>query len=101
MAYTLNTTGYARGNYTLTIAADVPVDNDTSDNFFVFGIRISKLGDLNGDDYVGIDDVFTAAVSFGSELGHPRWNPEADLNQDHYVGIDDIFMIASRFGQDG
>jgi parallel beta-helix repeat protein len=100
-AYVWNTTGYARGNYSLTVAVDVPVDDDTSDNFFVFGIRISKLGDLNGDDYVGIDDLFAAAVSFGSELGHPRWNPEADLNQDRYVGIDDIFVIASRFGQDG
>jgi parallel beta-helix repeat protein len=100
VAYTWNTSGYARGNYSLTIAADVPVDNDTSDNFFVFGIRISKPGDLNGDDYVGIDDLFAAAASFGSEPGHPRWNPEADLNQDHYVGIDDIFKIASRFGQD-
>jgi parallel beta-helix repeat protein len=101
VAYTWNTTGYARGNYTLTIAADVQDDNDTSDNLFTFPIRISKPGDLTGDDYVGIDDLFTAAQCFGSEPGHPRWNAEADLNQDRYVGIDDIFKIAGRFGQEG
>jgi ABC-type transport system substrate-binding protein len=60
--------------------------------------------DVNGDMYVGIDDIFTACVAFGAEpLGFPyseRWDERCDINGDHYIGIDDIFSIAVRFGWD-
>jgi ABC-type transport system substrate-binding protein len=60
--------------------------------------------DVNGDMYVGIDDIFSACVAFGAEpLGFPyseRWDERCDINGDHYIGIDDIFSIAVRFGWD-
>jgi hypothetical protein len=61
----------------------------------------THLADVNFDGYVGIDDLFTMASAFGSEPGHPRWNPELDLNNDEYVGIDDIFYVANNFGWEG
>ena len=88
-------------NYTITAVATImpadytPADN-TLDNVYV---KVRIMGDLNGDGYVGIDDIFEAGQSFGAEPGHPRWNVDADMNQDEYIGIDDIFIIASHFGQ--
>jgi hypothetical protein len=57
------------------------------------------MGDINGDDYVGVDDIFAAADSFGQSPEQPRWNPDSDLNLDEYVGIDDIYTVANNFGQ--
>ena len=58
--------------------------------------------DLNLDCMVRIDDVFTAAMAFGSSPppfpGHERWDERADVNDDLMVRIDDIFAIAQRFG---
>lgn len=55
--------------------------------------------DMNEDGYVGVDDIFAAAVAFGSNPESDRWNPKADLNKDNYVGIDDVQTIAQNFGR--
>jgi hypothetical protein len=54
--------------------------------------------DLNNDGVVNMDDLFIAALAFGSYPGHSRWNPVADLNQDDQVDMKDMAMIAKRFG---
>jgi nitrous oxidase accessory protein NosD len=103
IVFTWNTAGvqYCH-NYTMTaVATIVPVDNDPADNILdsLTKVKVRILGDLNGDGYVGIDDIFMAAQGFGAEPGDPRWNPDFDMNLDEYVGIDDIFTIANHFGQ--
>jgi len=88
-------------NYTITAVAEIVADFNMTDNMLESSVRVKVriLGDLNGDGYVGVDDIFDAGQYFGTEPGHPRWNVGADLNLDNYVGIDDIFTIASQFGQ--
>ena len=92
-------------NYTLTaIATIIPLDNDLADNSLESTemLKVRVLGDTNGDDYVGVDDIFAEAVHFGAKPGHPKWDPDFDLNlpePDGYIGIDDIFIIATHFGQ--
>jgi hypothetical protein len=95
---TTNVTPYR--NYTLcAVAPSIPYEYDTIDNQFICGIFEMRLfGDVNGDGYVGIDDIYTVAHAFGSYLGHTRWNEYADLNQDEYIGIDDLFSVARHFG---
>ena len=98
-----NTLGFARSNYTLSATADtVPGETETADNTHNDGtIWVNLIGDINCDDYVGIDDIFTIASHFAQDPSHPNWNPNCDLNDDDYIGIDDIFMAASHFGEEG
>jgi parallel beta-helix repeat protein len=60
----------------------------------------SLLGDVNGDGYVGIDDIYLVASHFSREVGDPEYNRVYDFNGDGYVGIDDIFTAASHFGEE-
>lgn len=66
-----------------------------------------KVGDINGDGTVDIEDVVIAVLAFGSmEEDDPttpwdeteRWNPDADLNGDGEVDIFDLVIIGVHFG---
>lgn len=98
-----STAGWTKANYTISAAAEtIPSEMDTSDNARLDGIvRVGISGDLNGDDFVGIDDVFFVASHFGLEPADPRWEPNCDITDDAYVGIDDIFIVALQFGEEG
>jgi len=89
-------------NYTISAEASVvPYELNTTDNTYTDGqVYVRLLGDLNGDGKIRIDDVYLAVEAFGSEPGHPRWNPAADLNCDDRVRVDDIYLIATGFGQE-
>lgn len=88
-------------NYTIKAeASPVPYEIDTANNVYIDGkVKITMPGDVNGDGKVRVDDVFLAAEAFGTEPGHPRWNPDADVNGDGGVRVDDIFMVARNFGR--
>ena len=60
---------------------------------------ISLLGDLNGDNKVEMWDIGIAALAFGSDPDHPRWNPLADINKDGRVNIMDIALVAQNLGK--
>ncbi|UCH31881.1 MAG: right-handed parallel beta-helix repeat-containing protein [Candidatus Bathyarchaeota archaeon] len=55
--------------------------------------------DVNGDSYVGIDDIISAAEHFGQDPTHLDWDSRCDINRDQYVGIDDIVSVAEHFGE--
>jgi Ca2+-binding EF-hand superfamily protein len=63
-------------------------------------VRVGIPGDVNGDGYVGIDDIFEIASHFGQEPWHPLWDAKYDITDDGYIGIDDIFTAAQHFGQE-
>ena len=62
-------------------------------------ISVRWLTDLNGDRKVDIRDIVIVALSYGSYLGHPRWNPIADLNKDNVADIKDLAIVAKDFGK--
>jgi hypothetical protein len=97
-----DTRGYARDIYILSAVADsILGEVDTADNICNDGtILVNLIGDINCDNYVGIDDIFTIASHFAQDPSHPNWNPNCDLNDDDYVGIDDIFRAAQHFGEE-
>jgi hypothetical protein len=100
---TWNTSDFAKGNYTIEATTD-PVEGeiDTADNILIYeSVKVGIPGDVNADDYVGIDDLFEIATHFGQEPGHPYWNPNYDIIEDDYIGIDDIFTAAKHFGEEG
>lgn len=72
------------------------IPHTTKDGGYI--IWPTNIADVNYDGYVGIDDLFLVASSFGEEPGRPRWNALFDLNNDSYVGVDDIWTTAYNFG---
>jgi hypothetical protein len=101
IVFTWNTTGFSRGNWTVSAVADtVSGETDIADNTYVNGaLTITLVGDVGADGYVGIDDIFSIALHFGQDTSSSYWNPNCDINDDDYIGIDDIFTAALHFGE--
>jgi len=98
-----NTTGVKPcSNYTITAHA-LPVygETNTTDNTLSSHIRvkIKMMSDINGDGKVDMIDVYQVVKTFGSNRGHPRWNPEADFNLDGKVDMQDVYTIVIHFGE--
>jgi outer membrane protein assembly factor BamB len=87
-----NTTGFAKGNYTIKAIADtVSGETDTDDNTKVDGIvLVSIAGDVNGDHLVDISDLSIVVNATPSAPGWPNWNPNADINDDGVCDISDL-----------
>ncbi len=106
LAFMWNTTGFAKGNYTINANATiVPGEIDPSDNNFTDGwVIVAMAGDISGpegwpDELVDIDDVMPVALAFGAIEGQDSYNPNYDFNNDGLIDIDDVLVPALRFGE--
>jgi len=89
-------------NFTVWAKADVPNDSNLSNNIYVNGNVTVVWWVIDVDPpygYIDIRDVAAVAQAFGSNLGHPRWNPYVDFNSDEKIDIRDIAASAKHFGQ--
>jgi hypothetical protein len=99
-----NTTGFAAGNYTLTVYAEpVPNETRTKDNTRQCWIIVSVLGDLTGPDgypdgRVDMRDVSMVARLFGVNFPNPKYNKDCDINGDGRIDMKDIAAVAKNFG---
>ena len=50
------------------------------------------LGDISGDDHVGVDDLLAIIGAWGSG------DADADLNADGIVGVDDLLIVIGNWG---
>jgi hypothetical protein len=106
IAFVWNTTGFAKGNYTLT-AHVVPVTGETytADNTFVDGwVFISIPGDINGDKTVDLKDVFAVGKAFGTTRQGPNpsgrvYVPNCDINGDGKIDLKDYFTTCKNYGK--
>lgn len=96
-----NTLGFAKGNYTITVALDsVSGEIDIADNHLSTGFVLLTLpGDLNGDKYVNAKDAVVLGVSFNSNVNEVQYNPDADINNDGYVNAKDAVLLGQYFTQ--
>ena len=101
ITFTWNTTGFAKGNYTISAYAwPVEGETDIEDNTLTDGwIVVTVIGDINGDFKVDIEDLVLVIKHFGSYPSHPKWNPNADVNSDNKVDIKDLVLVIKHFGE--
>jgi parallel beta-helix repeat protein len=110
LTFTWNTTGFAKGNYTISAVADaLPGETDTTNNNYTdvtHGIvTVAIAGDVNVDDKVNMKDISLVAKAFGTKLGDTRWNPNADVTgstagvPDGKVDMKDMSAVAKNFGR--
>lgn len=88
----------------LTLAQTLILDENmenisyTIENWATYAILPNNIADINWDYVVDMKDIGIAARAFGSEPGHPRWNPICDINGDGKVDMRDIAVVAREFG---
>jgi parallel beta-helix repeat protein len=101
VTFTWNTTGFAKGNHTISAVADtVPDETDTEDNTFVDGwVLVSIPGDVNGDRKVDGKDVALTIKHYGSYPGHPKYNPNVDINCDGKIDGKDVALTIKYYGK--
>jgi len=101
-SYIWNTTGFSPSyNESITAyAAPVPYERNINDNTFTDGIiKITLIGDVNGDGIVDIYDITLAAISFASNRGDLEYNERADINHDGTIDVFDLILIGLHFGE--
>jgi len=101
VTFTWNTTGWAKGNYTIKAVADiVQGETKTADNNLVDGwVLVTVPGDINGDKKVDITDLVLVIKHYASYPGHIRWNPNADINNDGKVDITDLVLVIKHYAE--
>jgi outer membrane protein assembly factor BamB len=106
MTFIWNTTGFAYGNYSVTVYAwPVPGESDVADNTFygwatITNAHTAVFGDLNGDHIVDILDAIILANHFNVNIHQTDlWDPNADLNDDGVIDILDAILLSNHFNQ--
>jgi outer membrane protein assembly factor BamB len=101
ITFTWNTTGMAKGNYTISAAVDaVPGETDLSDNDFTDGwVVVTIPGDVDGNFWVEIYDIVKICVSYNSKMGDPQYKPNLDMDGDGDIDIFDVVIACIHYGQ--
>jgi parallel beta-helix repeat protein len=100
--FTWQTTPVLKGNYIISSTADpVPNEPDTTDNNRAYGrtVKVTIIGDVNGDGVVDIYDAITLSNAFASMPDSPTWKGNADINSDNIVDIFDAILLSVNFGK--
>lgn len=103
ITFTWNTTGFAKGNYTITAQA-TPIlgETDTADNTYIHGnLLVTTPGDVNGDHTVDIFDIGYISAHWypGPPAGPLGYDLNADVNGDGAVDIFDIGIASAHWEQ--
>ncbi|MGA2309768.1 MAG: CARDB domain-containing protein [Candidatus Bathyarchaeia archaeon] len=101
VAFVRNTTGFAKGNYTIKAVAEaIPGEANTTDNTYTAGsVTVTIPGDLDGNEKVELVDLIRLVLSFQSQAGQPKWNPNADIDGNGIVDQSDANILAQHYGQ--
>ena len=58
------------------------------------------LGDFDGDNVIGFEDLMLFAMAYGSCEGEANWNLVCDLNSDGCIEFEDLMIFAMHYGED-
>ncbi len=104
LIFTWNTTGFAYGNYTISVyASPVSGEVDVADNNLTVWTIISLVGDIAGpsggpDGQVDMRDISYVARRFMCAPGDQFWDFNADFNGDGKIDMRDVGLVAKNFG---
>jgi len=102
-----NTTGFAKGNYTISACASVVpdeiyiADNTRIDNI----ITVTIPGDVDGDFVDGqyydvfLYDAVKLLAKYGVREDDPNFNPNYDIDNDGRIFLYDAVILLSHYGQ--
>ena len=102
VTFTWDTTGFAKGNYTVSgVALPVPDEYNASDNerYAVGDVFVTIPGDLDGDKDVDIFDIVRIATAYSTTIGEPAYQPNSDVDDNGIINIFDVVIAATRYGQ--
>ncbi len=90
------------GEYTFRADANTVIDSTTPPNgngnaYFQFVFGVVRIGDVNGDGQVNIDDLL-ALISAWGECPQPPADCPADLNHDGMVNVHDLLTVINHWG---
>jgi hypothetical protein len=99
IALTWNTTGIAKGNYTISAYAwPVSGETDTTDNTCTDdNVLVTVPGDVDGNMKVDLDDLLILIDAFWGAPGKPNWNPNVDIDSNMKVDLDDLLILIDHF----
>jgi hypothetical protein len=102
ITFTWNTTGFAKGNYTIKAYAEpVPGETDKDDNTFISPLTVHVVmpGDGDADGNIDIYDVVMITSVYGSRKGDAYYNPNVDWDCNGVINIYDVVICTSIYGQ--
>jgi len=102
LIFTWNTTGFAKGNYTINAYAwPVPGETDTTDNTIVAEKRVcvSIPGDVDCDFHVDLYDAVKLLKIYGAKKGQPEYDPNCDIDGDAIIYLYDAVILLTNYGR--
>ena len=100
--FTWNTSGFAKGNYTITAyATPVLGETATADNTLVAEdeVCVSILGDLDADFDVDLYDAVKLLKIYGAKEGSPIYDPNCDIDGDGIIDLYDAVRLLTNYGK--
>jgi hypothetical protein len=97
----LSVGGLANGTYDIGVKSPLTTSRLKSDVMVSgvtpvdFGTLLS--GDVNDDDYIGLDDYTKTVTAYDSIPCSCKWNIACDFNVDSYVGLDDYTLVVTNY----
>jgi hypothetical protein len=102
ITFTWNTTGFAKGNYTIrAVAETIAGEIDTADNTHAADeqICVSIRGDLDCDRDVDLYDAVRLLARYGVKKSQPQYDPNCDIDGDGDIDLYDAVALLSNYGK--
>jgi hypothetical protein len=99
--FTWNTSGFAKGNYTISAVADtVAGETDTEDNTCINGVVMVTIpGDVDGSRRVEMVDMWLIQKRYGAVPGNSKWEPNCDVDGSGRIEMLDMWITQKHFGE--
>lgn len=98
--------GMTAGRYTISVKVRMGLRKNLVDRTIAAGgigplLIEPVLGDIDGDNEIGIGDYAQLSFAYGSSAGDGNWIADADLDGDGSVDVGDYAILSANWGQVG
>lgn len=101
LTFNWNTQSVAYGPYIISACAELvsPQANIASSTATRGPVRVTILGDVDGDRNVDIFDIVLMAGGYGTKPPNPKYLPDCDIDGDGDIDIFDLVAAAGNYGK--